>query len=427
MITVKVDTSSDSELLVKYTWGLFCKHFDIAYSYANESYDLTIGFGPDSDIQLSEDFYNKLHNKDYKWKSHFTESPVVTLENGQPDYFSSAFYLVNCVQELKSTDIDSIGRFEYQHSLQNHFNCVKEDLVSGYFSKVKDSAPALKEIAYSEEKSKFFISHDNDTFHASFLQDGFWALRNGRFDVILKLITAEALRNPGWINLDKIMDINDEHGIKSTFFWLVNKGDTFLKKGLKNADYNFDDSYVQAQVKQVESRGYYNGLHKSISKENYKEEAQRLSFNPIANRNHYLRLNVEEHYNELDNANIDLDFSLGFAEHYGFRNSYGVPFHPFDLATKKTNKVLEVPLAIMDTTFHTYLKTPRKDIANLMIDFLDENKNGKLLSVLWHNKFFTSYKFEGYLTIYKTMLAYFKQEGINPVDQNEIAETFKNH
>ncbi|MBL4624030.1 MAG: hypothetical protein JKY42_02640, partial [Flavobacteriales bacterium] len=135
---------------------------------------------------------------------------------------------------------------------------------------------------------------------------------------------------------------------------------------------------------------------------------------------------LQQRAGELDKANISLDFSLGFAEHYGFRNSYGVPFRPFDLSTSTTNNVLEIPLAIMDTTFHTYLKTPRKDIANLIIDFLDGNKQGKLISILWHNKFFTSYKFKGYLAIYKTMLEYFEQENIRPIDQSEILGAYSN-
>ncbi|MBL4624873.1 MAG: hypothetical protein JKY42_07010, partial [Flavobacteriales bacterium] len=332
VIQVKIDVEKTIKQMVEYSWNLFCKHFCIEYTYTTGNCDISIGFDPSSTIQLSHDFYHKILHKEYSWKSYFSDTPLIKTDTEKPDYLSTSFYLVNCIQEHSSTAIDSIGRFEYRHSLQKQFSCIKDDLVSSYFEKLKESVPLLKAIPHQIAASNFFISHDNDTFHASFLQDGLWALKNGRLDIVLKLIILEILKKPGWINLDNIMDINDEHGIKSTFFWLVNQGDTDLKKGLKNADYNFDDLYVQQQIKNVEVRGFYNGLHKSISQENYKEEANRLTFTPISNRNHYLRLNVEDHYQELDKARISLDFSLGFAEHYGFRNSYGVPFRPFDLS-----------------------------------------------------------------------------------------------
>ena len=42
--------------------------------------------------------------------------------------------------------------------------------------------------------------------------------------VILNLILFELTRRPHWRNIDKIIKINNEHDVRSTFFWLVNKG-----------------------------------------------------------------------------------------------------------------------------------------------------------------------------------------------------------
>ncbi len=85
------------------------------------------------------------------------------------------------------------------------------------------------------------------------------------------------------------------------------------------------------------------------------------------------------------------DSTLGFAEHYGFRNSYCLPFRPFDFRTGQAHDFLEIPLNVMDTTLHhpRYLQlAPEEILPALLPMFREIERFGGVATVLWHNENF---------------------------------------
>ena len=223
-------------------------------------------------------------------------------------------------------------------------------------------------------------------------------------------------------HLDKIMKIEDEHSLKSTFFWLVNKG--MLNKREVNADYDINDRKIRATMKSIETGGWENGLHKSISPDSYKEELSKLAVPTIANRNHYLKFRLPDLYENIETSGLQMDASLGFAEAVGFRNSFGLPFHPFNLKERKPYSFIEVPLNVMDGTLKQYRGVPLNETTSQIISFLEKNKTGSLLSILWHNTYFTDYKFGGYLKVYKKILEYIRANDLQVINPREIVKEF---
>ena len=69
-----------------------------------------------------------------------------------------------------------------------------------------------------------------------------------KIGTMLNIILAEISKDYHWKNIDKIVKINDMYDIKSTFFWIVNKGKS--KSGIENADYNISD--VEDEIKLVD-------------------------------------------------------------------------------------------------------------------------------------------------------------------------------
>jgi hypothetical protein len=214
------------------------------------------------------------------------------------------------------------------------------------------------------------------------------------------------------------MQREDEHSFKSTFFLLVNKGR--INSWEVNADYNIQNNKIQSVIRSIDQKGWENGLHKSISTDTLKEEMGKTGFSPVANRYHYLKFTLPALYDNLEESGLALDASLGFAESYGFRNSYGLPFFPFNMQKRKKYSFLEVPLNVMDVTFQKYMKIPREETAAEIIRFFEKNKYNCVLSVLWHNTFFTRYKFQGYLEVYKEVLAYLYESGYSGITTSEI-------
>ena len=113
----------------------------------------------------------------------------------------------------------------------------------------------------------------------------------------------------------------------------------------------------------------------------------------------------------LEKSGIKYDTSLGFAECTGFRRGTCHPFYLYDFEQNKTSTVLEIPLIVMDTTLRNkkYMgfapEKTREDIFKLV----DEVKkfNG-IFSLLWHNTYFSEYKFTGWKQIYLDILEYCK-------------------
>jgi hypothetical protein len=358
-------------------------------------------------FNVSEKFYSDLAQGKFRHEDHFKNDCVIRDHNGEADYVSTIFYMINSLQEHGTSDVDEIGRFKYTNSYQNKFGSIEDNLVGQYSRKIFGQSQPTR--------SRIFLSHDIDSVNGAMMQDSYFLLKKGNPLPIFKLVVNAALGRPDWLNMDKIMKIEDEHSLKSTFFWLVNKG--VLNKREANADYSINDPKIRAVMKSIEAGGWENGLHKSISTESYKEELAKLDLPVIANRNHYLKFRLPDLYDNIEASGLQMDASLGFAEAVGFRNSFGLPFHPFNLKERQPYSFVEVPLNVMDGTLKQYRGVPLNETTSRIISFLEKNKTGCLISILWHNTYFTDYKFGGYLKVYKQILEYIRAndlQGINP-------------
>jgi hypothetical protein len=269
-----------------------------------------------------------------------------------------------------------------------------------------------------KKKSRVFLSHDIDSIHGSFFQDGMWAMKKGRLDILFLLVFREIAGRPGWKNMDAILSLHESHGLKSTFFWLATnkKG----PNGVKNADYQI------SKLSTVLGKTKNNGLHKSCYPFSFREELEMLPFKTTWNRYHFLKFSLPDAWQDLESAGIMLDASLGFAEQFGFRNNYGLPFRPYNLQTGKPHSFVEVPLTVMDGTFQKYMKVPASDTGNRIIKFLEKHRENCVLSVLWHNTFFSEFKYGGYLKEYQKVLLYLKESGMDSINPGEIISEYCN-
>ena len=425
VIKVNIHFKNTNELTphVRHAWQVFCKYAHLDSTETTGHAELTIGFSEDCDIRLSETFQNNLTNKIYDHQRWFSDEPLLRCADGSPDYLGTAFYLVNCIQEYADTQLDYKNRFQFENSFQHTFNCAEETLVSNYFNHLIEENGFLKAITNKPNRqSKIFLTHDIDKLYWSFHHDGFWALKRGRFDIILKLIFFEIVGRQEWKNVDKIMAIEDEHDVRSVFFWLVNKGK--VNKLEFNADYSVKSQTVQRFMSMAHEMGFENGIHKSISDDSFEIEIDKLGFQPLGNRYHHLKFNLPVDFPKIERSGLKLDCSLGFAEKYGFRNSYGLPVRMFNPIEERPYNFVQASLHLMDNTFRFYNGIGPGETWKRMLDFLEKNNHNSVITILWHNTFFTRYKFGGYIKCYKNLLDYMRENNINSVSMKEIIEEY---
>jgi hypothetical protein len=424
VIKLNIDVPDSLKGIYKHLFQVFAFHFQVELEFSNQSDAFLVSPKSTAHIQLSEIALDALLLNDYqRLRSLFDKSASFQNGQGTTDLVTSALYMLNYLQEYEVDETDDLGRFQFKNSYQAALKVTDQDLVSPLF----DSIAALLKVVKSTqaEASRVFVSHDIDDVNAGFLEDGFYALKKGRIDILLRLIFNHLMGNPQWLNMSQIMDVNDEYDIKSTFFWLVDQHR--IKSGkfkLRNADYSLSSNGLKRALNEIDKRQFEHGLHKGISSDSFMHELSQFPRKVIANRNHFLKLSLPKHFELLEETDLKLDLSLGFAEQYGFRNSYAKPIHPFCMTQSKATKALYVPLVIMDTTNWIYKKTSTSQMTNEMTDLLEKHKTDALISLLWHNKYFSELKFDGYLSAYKTLLDYCKSSSITGITQGQILEAY---
>jgi len=417
-VYIRKDTSYYFPII--YVLKVIEKNREIKFDFLDNPNDSIITWDHENESSqvIAIDFYN-CFNSDYeslKHKNVFTSSPNIVDNNGKVDAIATIFYMINSLQELKpdDADLDGLGRFKYSSSYQSRFNNVKDNLVEN----IINDFCKIHSISGKKSKSVFFISHDIDNLYGSILEDGFWALKQMNIGTILNLIILEMTKNPHWRNIDKIIKINNSFDIVSTFFWLVNKGKS--ENGISNADYNLEnENNLVAMVKESNN---VNGLHKSAFAMGIDQELKKGNLSTKYNRYHYLKFLPHEDYKNISESSLKFDSSLGFAEHCGFRNSYGKSFQPFDIKNNKPYNFIETPLNCMDRTFHKYMDVNTSDIGDLIINMYENNPTNCDISLLWHNNYFTDYKYKNFLEEYKKVITFIYESKIQCVTPETLVK-----
>lgn len=122
-----------------------------------------------------------------------------------------------------------------------------------------------------------------------------------------------------------------------------------------------------------------------------KKENQRLAdilHRPIVrNRFHFLRLQLPKSYRSLIMANINHDYSMGYAEEPGFRAGTSNPYPFYDLERDEETMLTIHPFSLMDTTLFKYKGFKAEEALDYYKKSIDEiqSVNGTFCAI-WHNQ-----------------------------------------
>ena len=319
------------------------------------------------------------------------------------DVVSAAFYLLSGWQEYFSEERDAHGRFPYAASVQKQFGFVTVPVVNYYFDILKTAlehhtGQALAPRRWGPEAAPFAtcLTHDVDSLHGGWGTAARHALRQRQPGRLLALAAGKALGRPApWHNLAAVQAATARHGAPGTFFLLLNHRPA--PGGPPNADYDFAHPAWPARLAALRQHGAEIALHGSYGTARHAPalaaEAARLRPAPAGQRFHYLSWEPRATPAVVEKAGFAYDTTLGFAEHYGFRNSCCLPFFPWNFAQAQPHTFLEIPLAVMDTTLHhpRYLQLDAAAILPALTPLLTAIKRfGGVFTLLWHNENFDS-------------------------------------
>jgi peptidoglycan/xylan/chitin deacetylase (PgdA/CDA1 family) len=319
--------------------------------------------------------------------------------------------------------------------VQNQYGFVMLPVVNYYFDVLRAavehvSGQPLQLRHWGSQKAGFaaFISHDVDNLYSAWKAPAKAALHARLFSRFGSLLLRHLTQPDAWNNLELVAAATEQYGAKSTFFILPTKGKA--ANGTPNADYGLG-TRLWKQLVRLQAAGWEIGLHGSIGTAiNWNQlyvEAEQLPGDIFGCRFHYLSWEPRLTPTSVDAVKFHYDSTLGFAEHFGFRNSYCLPFQPFDFANSFEADCVEIPLNVMDATLHhpNYLQlAPDEMIPALAPVFAEIKRFGGVASVLWHNENFDPANTKNGPRQFHEIMAHLQCEGAAFRTGREIWEEF---
>jgi hypothetical protein len=332
------------------------------------------------------------------------------------DIFAASFYLISRYEEYLPHVKDSHGRYSAIESLAYKNGFLEKPVVDIWayklVAKLKEKFP---DYDYKNRSYQYISTIDIDNAfaykHKSFIRT-FGGFLNDLFkfrllDIWYRFVVTLNIKKDPFDNFQKILDIKKAKDITTIFFCSIGDYTTF--------DTNVSASKNKYRLLLKDLVDYASvGLHPSYftmqSPALLKKEKGRLenitNIPVIRSRQHYLRFNLPETYQQLIDLEIEEDHSMGYASSVGFRASTCTPFYFYDLDFEIQTPLKIFPFALMDTTLNDYLKiTPKQSLGKIR-DLRNEVKavNGTFIT-LFHNESLSNHmRWRGWKRLYESMI-----------------------
>mgnify|MGYP006122904157 CR=1 FL=1 len=345
--------------------------------------------------------------------------PVFYHINSENDFLINTFLFLSGYLERINPKRDNHERFMYEESIQYKYDFIHIPVVNIYFELIYQKAINNNIKIYRKKfESPIVFTHDIDQLRSGWFEDVKFELSNFRLKSFLEIPTSIIKKTFGLKDsyhkaFENMLLIDKKNKINSISFFMS-------KKSHKDADYDITKSKyskVVNQSKQKTQCEFHPGYDTCDNEKEFETQIKILdqikSQKTIKVRQHFLKFDIIKTPKIHELNNIEQDFSLGFPEMYGFRNSIASPFYLFNFEEQKKYKTVEIPLFFMDSTILDYIKTPFEEECNKLLTVanktvLDFNCN---FSILFHNSAFSNKKYKGLISMYKKLILLSKNNG----------------
>ncbi|HRF38813.1 MAG TPA: polysaccharide deacetylase family protein [Saprospiraceae bacterium] len=163
------------------------------------------------------------------------------------------------------------------------------------------------------------------------------------------------------------------------------------------------------------SAAHHTGLHPSWKAANdhtvLEKEARRYEeitgHRPTRSRQHFLRMELPRTYQELLDAGIREDYTMGYAEAPGFRAGMALPFPWYDLEAERCTELMLHPFTVMDVTLKEYQQLSPEEGLHSALRLLETvRETGGVFCTLWHNSSFSDIgQWKPWRAVYREIIA----------------------
>ena len=334
------------------------------------------------------------------------------------DIFSAVFYMISRYEEYLPYHADEHGRFTSDLSIASKHGFLNQPVVNLWALQLKEKLQNLfPSLIFKNRKFKFVNTFDVDNAYA-YKGKPLWRKLGSAIRALLRLKFSEvgermavwfANRDDPYDTYDLILNMHKGHKLNSIMFFLVGNYSSVDK------NISHQSKILQQLITRI-SKEMKVGIHPSY-KSNRNSELVQIEKERLAlitgvtidtSRQHYLKLIFPDTYRNLLKSGIKFDYTLSYADNWGFRAGTCVPFYFFDLKINTVTELLLYPNTIMEATFKYYLKqSPEKALAEIKkaVDAV-YNVDGTFIS-LWHNESLSENSiWKGWSRVYTGMVDY---------------------
>lgn len=310
------------------------------------------------------------------------------------DLFGASFWLLSRYEEyLPHKAADQYNRFHFKSGLAYQYDFLHVPLVNLWLQELKSELlKRYPSLIFSQRSYNFLSSIDIDNAYkykykgfvrslAGFISDRSFSKIKQRLMIILG-----RAKDP-FDCYDFLIDTHKRSGIAAIYFFLL--GDY----GPNDKNHSASDLRFQSLIKHLADYSMV-GVHPSFGSNNnlrqLKVEVSRLSNithkNITKSRQHFSMLKFPQTYQDLLQAGIFTDYSMGYPNHNGFRASYCYPYRWYSLDIESVTPLSIHPFCISEHSLMSYSEREHKPMMELAKPLIAEVKKygGQMISI-FHN------------------------------------------
>lgn len=334
------------------------------------------------------------------------ESDIINLGI---DIFGSIFFMLTRYEEIAKNERDQFDRFPAYASLAYQEGFLEEPIVNEYLEILwiclKFLSPALTR---KSQNYQILLSHDIDDPFTLYRQRLKPTLRSiagdilHRKNLLLPIYRFLSMFDEHFIDVkydpyytfNFIMETSKKRDLQSAFYFIAGHSG-----GLVDGKYALDDYRIRDLIRNINNQGFEIGFHASYN--TYKDYDQtKIEFDNLKDvcfkeniyqeiwggRQHYLRWENPTTWQIWEDAGLNYDTTLSFADYVGFRCGTCYEYPVFNLLTHKPLKLRERPLIVMEETLFGYMKLSSVEAFNKILKLSRKchDFNGNF-TLLWHN------------------------------------------
>ncbi|MBD3637149.1 MAG: hypothetical protein HUJ25_07350 [Crocinitomicaceae bacterium] len=322
-----------------------------------------------------------------------TIDPLLKLEKisnklalrGDTDPLSVIFYILSRYEEYQPHEKDVHGRFTAEQSSQKILNVLKDPVCDQIVQKLWRKLG----LNYQDVKERFELvpSFDIDVAWA-YKHRPFWrkvgAFSKGKITERIAVLLKK--RKDPYDTYGKIMEVSSKLERIISFAPVSDYGKWDKNISHKNEAYRSLIRGLNSSGGMGLHPGYQSHLHPEIIKEEKRRIEEILGHEMNKSRFHFLRMELPKSYQVMISLGFNKDYSMGYADHIGFRAGTSFPFHFFDLEKNKAYDYLIFPFAYLDSAFKDYMKlSPEEALEEVEELMLKVKDVGGLFMCIWHN------------------------------------------